>query len=91
VTLSPTREAVELRRAEQNTAIQRSGDRAARRMRWQCVGLAFAGVPLYLWSWSLTDPRLSELAVSGAFLLSYGGSFARWLVYHLTSAEEFQR
>jgi len=60
-------------------------------MRWECVGLGALGLPVYLWSWHLTDPGQAELAVAAAFLVSYVGPFVRWAAYLVSRSEEFLR
>jgi hypothetical protein len=61
------------------------------RVMWQCVALAFVGVPVYAVSWGLTDPGLTRVSVTFGFFLSYAAPFFRWLTYHVRESEEFAR
>ncbi|MDQ5840664.1 MAG: hypothetical protein M3537_05880 [Chloroflexota bacterium] len=89
--LSPERIATEQRRAREKEDAVRAFDRKRRRVMWQCVALSFTGVPVYVWSWHLADPRTVNLFVSAGFFMSYALPFFRWLAYHLRASEEFGR
>jgi len=58
---------------------------------WQCVALAFIGVPVYAASWGLADPGLTRVAGALGFFVSYAAPFFRWLIYHIRESEEFGR
>ncbi|HEX7024768.1 MAG TPA: hypothetical protein VF187_08130, partial [Gemmatimonadales bacterium] len=60
-----------------------------RRTMWQCVALTFSGVPVYAWSWHLTDPRMADIAIASGFFLSYAAPFFRWLAWHVRGSESF--
>lgn len=88
--LSSEQQERERRQADQEQADQDAFEHRRGRVLWQCVALTFTGVPLYVWSWSLTDGRQSELAASFALVLSYVAPFFRWLAYHIRESEEFR-
>lgn len=88
---STERERRERRRAEQQAEDELVDRRKRRRMLWQCVALTFIGVPVYAYSWHLTDLRMAEVAISAGFVLSYAAPFFRWLAYHISESEEFRR
>ncbi len=84
----------EQRRIEQERADQveegiRVSERESRRVFWQCVGLTFCGVPIYAWSWLLTEPGQPELAVAVALFVSYALPFFRWLAFVIRRSEAF--
>jgi len=87
---STERERRERRRALEEAADERELNRRRRRMLWQCVALTFLGVPVYAYSWHVTDPRQAELAGAAGFVVSYVGPFFRWLAYHVSQSEEFR-
>ena len=86
--LLPERRADEQRRALERETEHRLFERRRSRVFWQCVALTFAGAPIYLWSWHLTDHR-AEIAASFALLVSYAAPFFRWLAYHISESETF--
>ena len=88
LSISPAQRVLESRRAREKEAADRLNRREVRNVLWQCVGLAFAGVPIYLWSWHLTDPRSTELAVATGMVVSYALPFFRWLAFHARRSEE---
>ena len=90
LSLSPQRQAFERKRAAEIEAGARLARREVRRVYWQCVALAFAGVPIYVWSWQLTDPRLAQIAVAAGFFVTYGLPFFRWLAFHIRRSEAFR-
>lgn len=85
----PERRAVERRRAQEIEQAMRSSRREVRRVFWQCFRLAFAGVPIYAWSWHLTDPRMAEIAVASAFFVTYALPFFRWSAFHISRSDAF--
>ena len=89
--LDSERIAIETRRAREKETAARALDLARRRVFWQCVALSFAGVPLYAWSWHLTDPRQVNLVVAGGFFISYALPYFRWLAHHVRTSDEFRR
>ena len=89
LSMSPEQQALESRRAREREAADRLSRREAHHVFWQCVGLAFAGVPIYVWSWHLTDSRSTQLATATAFVVSYGLPFFRWLAFYISRSEEF--
>lgn len=90
VRLSPERLDRERRRAEDIEAQQRAYEGRRGRVLWQCAGLTFTGVPVYAWSWHLTDPSYSQIAVALALFLSYAAPFLRWLAYHIAESDSFE-
>jgi hypothetical protein len=88
---STERDRREHRRAQEQAEDELADRRKRRRMLWQCVALTFIGVPVYAYSWHLTDPRQAEVAASAGFVLSYAAPFFRWLAYHISQSEEFRR
>ena len=88
---STERERRERRRAQEQAEDELEDRRKRRRMLWQCVALTFIGVPVYAYSWYVTDLRQAELAISAGFVLSYGAPFFRWLAYHISESEAFRR
>ena len=89
--LSPEQQELERRRADQEEADQQAFERRRNRVLWQCAAFTFTGIPLYVWSWHLTDGRQSELAASLALVLSYVVPIFRWVFYHISVSEEFRR
>jgi hypothetical protein len=83
------RREIELRRARERDAAAAAFDRRRRVVMWQCVALAFLGVPIYAASWGLSDPRTTQLLMALGLCVSYAGPFFRWLAYHVRSSEEF--
>jgi hypothetical protein len=75
---------------EREEAVQ-GHERRKHRVMWQCVALAFIGVPVYAASWSLTDPGLTRAVATLGFFVSYAAPFFRWLIYHVRESEEFGR
>jgi len=57
--LPPDRRTTELRRVREREQAAEGHERRKHRVMWQCVALAFLGVPVYAASWSLTDPALT--------------------------------
>ena len=89
LSLSPERRAKERKYAEETEAAVRWNERRVRRVFWQCVALAFAGVPIYLWSWHLTNQRLAEVVTATAFFVTYGLPFFRWLSFYISRSEAY--
>jgi len=87
--LSPQRREAEQRRGDEREAAIREADRRLARVRWQCVLLTFAGVPFYLLSWRLTDPRSAAVWAALALFVSYACPFFRWLHFHVSQSESF--
>lgn len=88
--LPPDRQEIERRRVQEAEQAVRTSERETRRVMWQCVALSLAGVPIYVWSWFLTTPRMPSVAVTLAFVVSYGLPFFRWLAFHVHRSESFQ-
>ena len=88
ISLSAERAAKELRRASETEAAHKLWARENRRAFWQGVALAFLGVPVYAWSWYLTDPDQINLVQTGAYCVSYVGPWSRLLVFHLGRADQ---
>jgi hypothetical protein len=87
--LSAERREAERRRGTEREAAAGETDRKLARMRWQCVLLTFAGVPFYLLSWRLTDPRSAAVWAALALFVSYACPFFRWLHFHVSQSESF--
>jgi hypothetical protein len=81
----------ETRRAAEQEAAEQATARTRMRVYGQCILLTFLGVPVYLYSWHLTDPRSSELAATLAFLVSYAAPFFRWLAYQINESGSFAK
>lgn len=77
----------EARRIAEREAGDRAWNRENRRVFWQCIALAFTGVPVYGLSMALHDPRQVEIARSAAFFVTWGLPYFRWLAFHVKRME----
>jgi len=89
--LPPEQQEKEARRAAEQEAAVRETARAHLRVFKQCILLTFLGVPVYAYSWRLSDPHASELTAALAFLVSYAAPFFRWLAYQVSQSESFAK
>ena len=89
--LPADRRATELRRVREREDAALAHEHRKHRVMWQCVALAFSGVPVYAVGWGLADPRLARVAVTFGFFVSYAAPFFRWLIYHVRQSDEFGR
>ncbi|HEU5217106.1 MAG TPA: hypothetical protein VFU23_00505 [Gemmatimonadales bacterium] len=83
------RHRMEQRHADQAEKAAHAAEREVRRVYRQCIGLAFAGVPIYALSWHFTDPSTTRLAVALALFVSYALPFFRWLGFIVSRSEHF--
>ena len=87
--ISPERRAREQSRAEEIDALNRAAERKRRSMIFQCIALAFLGVPFYGWGMHIDGTVRAEVWTAMGFAVSYAGPFLRWLAYHTSTSEEF--
>ena len=86
---SPERREIELRRVRERETAQAEFSRRRRAVMWQCVALAFLGVPIYAASWGQAEPGRTQVLAALGFFVSYAAPFFRWLAYHVRNSEEF--